>query len=709
MRGLIVLFSFFHCWRPILLKGVRTVKLHPSSALSRSFVSLCLLKVSTLTATAFLALVCLGVRLPRDAEAASTPSALAFSSSSMPPGYSSTILHVKLRKGRERSALTALLPFDLQTSIATMTPLFSLSDAALDTIKAKGERHSTQPLSDLALWRQIILHPGSNAYECIEYLRRLDSVALVEPAPLPSPPPAVTPDFTEHQGYLRPAPDGIAARSAWTLAGGNGGSVKIYDVEYSWHQTHEDLRKIHDLALLLDPGNVAVDPFRDDNHGTAILGELIADHDTKGVTGIAWGAEIGLAPANTANFGYNPANAILLAVADGAPGDVILLEQQTPVCGLPDFGPSEGIGSVFEAIHTAVANGFVVVEAAGNGEVNLDQPACGSLFDRTVRDSGAIIVGAGGSPESGYDRQRLSFSSYGRRVDVQGWGGEVMTTGYGTFFVKENEPTNPDFWYTNSMNGTSSAAAMVAGAAASLQGIALQQRGTPLPAKQIRTVLMHTGSPQVGNMAEHIGPRPDLRRASAVVRGNQPPQAKCRNVVVYADPGLCTAASASIDAGSTDPDGDRLTMEQSPPGPYGLGSTTVTLTVTDAQGATDACSAPVTVRDHQPPMLETVTATPHTLWPPNHKMVPVTVSASAADTCDPAPGCAIAAVSSNELGKRKKKGEKAHDWQITGDLTVNLRAERAGSGHGRAYTLTVQCTDTSQNSATKAVTVSVPH
>ena len=43
--------------------------------------------------------------------------------------------------------------------------------------------------------------------------------------------------------------------------------------------------------------------------------------------------------------------------------------------------------SVFHAIQTAVAQGFVVVEAAGNGNVNLDQPACDGLFDRTVRDS----------------------------------------------------------------------------------------------------------------------------------------------------------------------------------------------------------------------------------------------------------------------------------------------------------------------------------
>src|SRR5262249_58437039 len=115
-------------------------------------------------------------------------------------------------------------------------------------------------------------------------------------------------------------------------------------------------------------------------HGTAVLGELIGTSDTKGVTGLAPAAAIGLAPANTTKLGYNPANAILLAVAAGKPGDVIIIEQQIAVCGLADpnktcanCGPSEFMQPVFDAVQTAVANRFIVVEAAGNGGVNLDQ------------------------------------------------------------------------------------------------------------------------------------------------------------------------------------------------------------------------------------------------------------------------------------------------------------------------------------------------
>jgi len=82
---------------------------------------------------------------------------------------------------------------------------------------------------------------------------------------------------------------------------------------------------------------------------------------------------------------------------------------------------------------------------------------------------------------------------------------------------------------------------------------------------------------------------------------NRPPVAQCSNVTVPA--GANCAASASIDIGSYDPDvGDSITNRvQTPPGPYGLGSTLVTLTVTDTYGAANSCNALVTVVDTTPP------------------------------------------------------------------------------------------------------------
>jgi len=112
--------------------------------------------------------------------------------------------------------------------------------------------------------------------------------------------------------------------------------------------------------------------------------------------------------------------------------------------------------------------------------------------------------------------------------------------------------------------------------------------------------------------------------------------------------------------------------------------------------------------DATPPTITSVTASPNVLWPPNHKMVAVTITIVAADDSGPVPTCRIISVSSNEPADGSGDGHAAPDWEITGPLTVNLRAERSGSGSGRRYTITVECTDSAGNSATASVIVTVP-
>jgi hypothetical protein len=88
---------------------------------------------------------------------------------------------------------------------------------------------------------------------------------------------------------------------------------------------------------------------------------------------------------------------------------------------------------------------------------------------------------------------------------------------------------------------------------------------------------------------------------SAPPPSNLYPVAHCKPVYTLADTnGL---AAASVDDGSYDPDGDPVTISQSPPGPYPIGTNFVTLTVTDSKGASSSCSSPVLVLDPTPPVI----------------------------------------------------------------------------------------------------------
>jgi hypothetical protein len=196
-------------------------------------------------------------------------------------------------------------------------------------------------------------------------------------------------------------------------------------------------------------------------------------------------------------------------------------------------------------------------------------------------------------------------------------------------------------------------------------------------------------------------------------RSNTPPTAVCANVTANAGP-ACTA-DASIDNGSFDPDGDPITVAQSPAGPYPIGTTLVTLTVTDSHGASSSCTATVTVVDSTAP---TLTLNPGiTLWPPNHKYHIVTMSQmvqSAGDSCTPGLGInavVIEKVTSDEPDDAPgcSDGDTTHDIVIASDCrSVQLRAERDERRNGRVYTVTLRVRDASGNETRADFHVSVP-
>ena len=317
--------------------------------------------------------------------------------------------------------------------------------------------------------------------------------------------PLTTPSFESYQGYLGPAPHGIDAPAAWRR-GYRGGGVWFADIEGGWNAAHEDL-----------PGDrithVAGYPIDDPSwraHGTAVLGEVVGRDNGKGVVGIAPDVE---RVFTSSIGGISVADAIDAAAGKLRAGDVLLIELQG-VGPRGTYVPVEYWSDIYDAIATATKRGVVIIEAAGNGAENLDHKAYDRKFDRNRRDSGAIMVGAGGPPRDGFrDRERLDFSNYGSRVDVQGWGRKVATLDYGDLQACDRERReNVDRDYTNEFSGTSSASPIVAGAAVILEGIA-RANGKVIAPKELRELLRKTGTPQAGDTKEHIGPRPDLERA----------------------------------------------------------------------------------------------------------------------------------------------------------------------------------------------------
>jgi HYR domain len=208
-------------------------------------------------------------------------------------------------------------------------------------------------------------------------------------------------------------------------------------------------------------------------------------------------------------------------------------------------------------------------------------------------------------------------------------------------------------------------------------------------------------------------PGPD----GGLILDTTPPQITCPgNITKPQDPGACTAVTTFSPTFSDD---CSPSVVCDPPSgtAFPLGTTTDTCTVTEQSGFSASCSFTVTVTDTVPPVIASIVASPDTLWPPNHKLVPVSITASATDNCDPSLSCRIVSVSANEPVLGPGSGNTDPDWVITDPgpkvspamLGVALRAERAGGGTGRVYRIDTTCADASGNTTAGATTVTVPH
>lgn len=447
---------------------------------------------------------------------------------------------LRLHEGRAYLAAGDIGPFNhaLEETSAVPRPLFGPSELR---VQAR-QQLSRWNEPDLSVYYTVALEPGADYQAIADRLVQEEAVAgaYVKPPPVlhvpavtsaaqPAPPTpsqllAISPDFSGRQNYLDPSPAGVNARASWTTPGGDGTGIDVIMVGGAWRLDHEDLRG--DPSGVIAGTQIDAVSFR--NHGTAMLGVVRADSNGFGVTGVAPACRV----RQVATFGLGTAAAINAAAGALQPGGIILVEWQRPGPG------STGVGSAgfiaiewwpddFAAIEAATARGVIVIAPAGNGGVSLDDPTYAqplpgfpptwqNPFGRGTADSGSILVGAGSPPNPTHgrpqdvDRARLDFSNYGTCVDVQCWGAEVTTLGYGDL-----QGGDETLWYTDVFGGTSAAAAMVAGVAAALQGanVGGGTKRAPLTPAQMRQLLRSSGSPQQDGKnpaTQRIGSRPDL-------------------------------------------------------------------------------------------------------------------------------------------------------------------------------------------------------
>ncbi len=470
-----------------------------------------------------------------------------------------------------------------------------LTQAEATELSIDASRKSGEASINMANWYRITV-PAEATIQALADLRASPLVSYAAKAPEPVAPPA-TPDFFPYQNYLDPAPTGIDSEFALADPATRGSGVTVVDLEYAWTRTHEDLQ----LPPSTDMGEgqyIQYTAFADE-HGTAVFGIMAARDNGFGVTGAVPDITLkGISPTMSPGYGYNPAGALAFLASRLTAGDVVLIEQQLngPGPGTTDYVPLEWNQASFDAIKQLSNMGVVVVETGGNGGYDLDSPELLGRFDRNTRDSDAILVGAGDS----VTRAPLWFTSRGSRIDLQGYGNNIFTTG-GNGNLQGAGPGQEDIRYTNNFGGTSGAGPIVTSAVVSVLSFLKSKGRPPMTADQLVSLLRATGTPQGSPGTGQIGPLPNIRGALNGIPF-RPPE------VVFSSPDDASVfefnASVNADFTCSDPDSDIsscVATDLGPDGEFSIasgeklptdmpGPHTLTVTATDHGGMVTTAS-----------------------------------------------------------------------------------------------------------------------
>jgi hypothetical protein len=235
-------------------------------------------------------------------------------------------------------------------------------------------------------------------------------------------------------------------------------------------------------------------------HGTRVLGVVASQDIQSGCRGIAFEAQC-LAVSlfqddGTGTMIFSRAEALKAARTNRPAGSVILLETQVDHKG--EYVPAEADALVMGEIQAATVSDILVVEAAGNDQVDIDR-----ILNRV--DSGAVIVAAAQSTAGGW----TAMGNHGSMIRCFAQGTSVATI----------DPVNANG--TSVIARTSAATAIVAGAAAIIQSWYQRYSGGGcLSANHLRDLLSdpaHNTNPARGN---DIGVMPNATAIRDVVIQN---------------------------------------------------------------------------------------------------------------------------------------------------------------------------------------------
>jgi hypothetical protein len=113
--------------------------------------------------------------------------------------------------------------------------------------------------------------------------------------------------------------------------------------------------------------------------------------------------------------------------------------------------------------------------------------------------------------------------------------------------------------------------------------------------------------------------------------------------------------------------------------------------------------------DRTPPLVA-VSVTPSSLWPPNGKMVPVTVSGAITDSGSGIDPASVRFAVNDSQGRVQPSGNVSVGPDGSYAFTLSLEASRDGNNKsGRTYTLSISARDLAGNAGSNYANVTVPH